>query len=150
MSVIRKGCTLLLTTTQLLAYLPAERSGIEGVYAFKMVEEIITELSLRAIPPTWYFATLAAFRTSLKHSARVKDIESSAEIVFTIVLAALLLFFRSVLATAVPLVSLFMARFWTFGASWFVVGSLNANSAFMGNIVLGSSITFGVMLLSLS
>ena len=61
---------------------------------------------------------------------------------------ALIIFFRSFLATIILFTSLLMARFWTFGAAWFVIGSLNANSAFMGSIVLGSGITFGVIQLS--
>jgi predicted RND superfamily exporter protein len=134
----------------LLAFLPAEKSGIEGVYAFKkLVEKTIHDLK-----PSSYARDIQIRYTGgvqdiiEEHSALVNDIESSAEIVFSIVLVAILLFFRSWLATGILLLSLFMARFWTFGAAWFAVGSLNANSAFMGSIVLGSGITFGVMLLS--
>ena len=46
------------------------------------------------------------------------------------------------------MVSLFIGTFWTFGVSYFVVGYLNANSAFLGSIVIGNGINFGIIYLA--
>lgn len=138
-------------TERLIAvYLPSSRAGIDGVYAFKkQIAGIIEQLGPPRYSPDLRIEYAGQVQDIIEeHSALINDIERSAEIVFTIVVAALVIFFRSFLATAALLLTLFMARFWTFGASWFAVGYLNANSAFMGSIVLGSGITFGVMLLA--
>jgi predicted RND superfamily exporter protein len=138
------------TLRLITAYLPAEKSGVEGVYGFKKrIESDIKSLAAEKYPKDLQVKYAGPVQDIIEeHSALMNDIERSAQIVFAIVLIALIFFFRSILATIALLVSLFMARFWTFGASWFLVGSLNANSAFMGSIVLGSGITYGVMLLA--
>lgn len=134
----------------LFAYLPAEKSGINGTFAFKKtIADTIEALNPKSYAPDMVIRYVGGVQDTIEeYAALIDDIESSAEIVFSVVLVALLVFFRSFLATGVLLLSLFMARFWTFGASWFAIGHLNANSAFMGSIVLGSGITFGVMMLS--
>lgn len=133
-----------------LVYLPATRSGIEGVYRLKkVVEETIQRLDpARYAPDLKILYTGGVQNTIEEHSALIEDIETSAEIVFTVVTVALLVFFRSFLAVGALFISLLVARFWTFAATYFSIGFLNANSAFMGSIVLGSGITFGIILLS--
>src|SRR5262249_44569332 len=59
-----------------------------------------------------------------------------------------ILFYRAFLATMALMFSLFGGAAWTFGASYFAVGYLNANSAFLGSIVLGNGINFGIILLA--
>ncbi|MBL7716707.1 MAG: MMPL family transporter [Bdellovibrionales bacterium] len=131
-------------------YLPPEKSGVTGIQVFKKrILEIVA-----AVDPKKYSSDMeilyagGAQDVIEEFTALIDDVETSAELVFVVVTLSQILFFQSFLATAALLLALFMARFWTFGASWFLVGSLNANSAFMGAIVLGSGITFGVMLLS--
>jgi predicted RND superfamily exporter protein len=134
----------------LLAYVPAELSGVNGVREFKAkIDAVIAELKPQSYSPDIVIRFTGAAQDVIEEfDALMGDIENTAQIVFTVVVLAILVFFRSVLATVALLGSLFMARFWTFGISWFLIGSLNANSAFMGSIVLGSGITFGVMLLA--
>ena len=131
-------------------YEPASKSGVTETYAFRdLVSGTIAKLNPASFAPDLEVHYTGNVQDVLEeHAALVNDVERSALIVFTIVFLALLLFFRSLWATFALLLSLFLARFWTFGISYFLVGYLNANSAFMGSIVLGSGITFGVMLLA--
>jgi predicted RND superfamily exporter protein len=133
-----------------LVYLPARSSGIAGVYHLKeVVAQTIAQLDPKKYAPDLEIQYTGGVQNTIEeHTALIADIEKSAEVVFVFVTLSLVVFFRSIWATAALFLSLFMARFWTFAATWFAVGYLNANSAFMGSIVLGSGITFGVMLLS--
>jgi predicted RND superfamily exporter protein len=134
----------------LLVYLPADNSGIAGVFKLKeSVKDIVDHMDLKSYSPSLSVDYTGDVQNTIEEfSALLQDIERSAEIVFALVAFFLWLYFRSVIAVGALLFSLFMARFWTFGVSWFLVGYLNANSAFMGSLLLGSGITFGVMLLS--
>jgi predicted RND superfamily exporter protein len=138
------------TKRAILIYLPANNSGIAGVYRLKAaVVDTIASLNPASYSPTIKIEYTGGVQNTIEeYSALMQDIERSAEIVFFLVTVFLWFYFRSWLAVASLFFSLFMARFWTFGLSWFLVGYLNANSAFMGSLLLGSGITFGVMLLS--
>ncbi len=138
------------TKRALLVYLPANNSGIAGVYRLKKaVEDTVNTLNPKGYSPSIDIKYTGGVQNTIEeYNALMQDIERSAEIVFILVTVFLWLYFRSWLAVGSLFFSLFMARFWTFGASWFIVGYLNANSAFMGSLLLGSGITFGVMLLS--
>ena len=138
------------TKRAVLVYIPADNSGIAGAFRLKeTVSKTIQDLHPEKYSSTMTIAYTGGVQNTIEeYTALVSDIEKSAIIVFTIVTLALWLFFRSWLATGCLFFALFMARFWTFGLSWFIVGYLNANSAFMGSLLLGSGITFGVILLS--
>ncbi len=133
-----------------LAYLPASQGGSKGMTELKTTtESIIARLDPHSYSPDMKIKYTGGVQVTLEElKALVEDVEKSAEIVFLVVTLLLYLFFRSWLATIALFISLFIARFWTFAFGWFSIGYLNANSAFMGSIVLGSGITFGVILLS--
>lgn len=133
-----------------LANLPANNGGTKGMTDLKnTTEKIIADLKPESYSPDLKIKYTGGVQVTLEElTALIQDVEKSAEIVFAVVTVLLYLFFRSWIATIALFVSLFMARFWTFAFGWFSIGYLNANSAFMGSIVLGSGITFGVILLS--
>ncbi len=81
-------------------------------------------------------------------AALVEDLELSTGIVVVIVTGAMLLFFRSLFATFALVGSLFMGTFWTFGVARFLVGYLNANTAFLASIVIGNGINFGIIIVA--
>ncbi|MGZ3699210.1 MAG: MMPL family transporter, partial [Bdellovibrionota bacterium] len=83
-----------------------------------------------------------------EHAALVKDLKSSSIIVALLVSIAMLLFYRNVRATLALVTSAFFGTLWTFGMSYFAVGYLNANSGFLGSIVLGNGINFGIIFLA--
>ncbi|MBC7396559.1 MAG: MMPL family transporter, partial [Bdellovibrionales bacterium] len=69
-------------------------------------------------------------------------------LVALLVTLALWVYYRSVFATFALIASLLVGTLITFGVSYFTVGYLNANSAFLGSIVMGNGINFGIMILA--
>ncbi len=138
------------TKRVILVNLPGGATGIESAHRLKnTVQETI--LSLR---PETYASDLEIKYTGgvedtiEEQEALVADLELSTIIVTLIVTLGMLLFYRNILATFILLISLFMGTLWTFGISYFIVGYLNANSAFLGSIVIGNGINFGIIYLA--
>ncbi|MGZ3709733.1 MAG: efflux RND transporter permease subunit, partial [Bdellovibrionota bacterium] len=131
-----------------VAYMPGK--GLDGAKAIR--EAIVKEV--RALDPKRYAPDLEIKYTGNienmieESDALVADLVLSTVIVIVLVAVAMLLFYRSILATAALNLSVLMGTFWTFGVSYFAVGYLNANSAFLGSIVLGNGINFGIMYLA--
>jgi len=133
-----------------LVYLPAGASTIKGRLRLKAeVERTIRKLKPKSYAPDIEIHFTGEVQNQIdEYDAVLSDIKRSATVVTIAVTTAVLIYFKSVLGAAALFLSLFVARFWAFAFTWFNIGYLNANSAFMGSIVLGSGITYGVMVLS--
>lgn len=83
-----------------------------------------------------------------EQAALVEDLELSTVLVALLVAGAMLFFYRAFRASAALLIALFYGTFWTFGIAYFAIGYLNANSAFLGSIVLGNGINFPIIFLA--
>jgi predicted RND superfamily exporter protein len=83
-----------------------------------------------------------------EHAGLVEDLGISTAVVVTTVSAAMLFYFQSFFATSALVIALLVGTIWTFGVAFFAVGYLNSNSAFLGSIVLGNGINFGIILLA--
>jgi uncharacterized protein len=75
-----------------------------------------------------------------EQSALVSDLVTSTAVVLVLVLLALWVYFRSWRAILAISGSLAVACAVAFGLAWFLVGHLNANTAFLGSIVVGNGI----------
>jgi predicted RND superfamily exporter protein len=135
------------TKRAVLIYLAGESSSIDKDQALKhTVADAIQSLN-----PTSYASDLEIKYTGgvqdtiEEHDALIEDLELSTIIVMVVVTLAMWAFFRSARATFALVASLFMGTFWTFGLSYFAVGYLNANSAFLGSIVIGNGINCGII-----
>jgi predicted RND superfamily exporter protein len=73
---------------------------------------------------------------------------SSTVLVVAFVLLALWIYFRSWAAISAILASLIVGCALTFGLSYFLVGYLNANTAFLGSIVLGNGINVAIIVVA--
>ena len=133
-----------------LVYLPANQTHVEGRLRLKMeVEKVVADLHPHRYAKDIEIHYTGEVQNNIdEYDSVLGDIERSAFFVTVAVTLALLYYFRSIRSVMLLSASLLMARFWAFALIWFSIGYLNANSAFMGSIVLGSGITFGVMLLS--
>ncbi|MGK5084860.1 MMPL family transporter [Bdellovibrionota bacterium FG-1] len=138
------------TKREILVYVAGSGSDIDHSHEFKnFVEKTIADLK-----PTSYASDLEVkFTGSVQdaieeHGALIADLELSTLIVVVVVTLAMLLYYGAIRATVALILSLFMGTFWTFGVSYFVVGYLNANSAFLGSIVIGNGINFGIIFLA--
>ncbi|MEW6056059.1 MAG: MMPL family transporter [Bdellovibrionota bacterium] len=83
-----------------------------------------------------------------EHYGLVKDLILSSVIVAVLVLAVLLLYFRSIVGVLALSFALYVGTAATFGLSYWTVGYLNANSAFLGSIIIGNGINFGIIMLA--
>lgn len=83
-----------------------------------------------------------------EHEALVEDLILSTILVVGFVLISLFAYYRSFAGTMALMGSLLLGTLLTFSCSFFLVGYLNANSAFMASIVLGNGINFGIIQLA--
>ncbi len=83
-----------------------------------------------------------------EQSALVSDLLVSTVVVVVLVLAALWAYFRRWTAILSILGALGVGCALTFGAAWFWVGYLNANTAFLGSIVVGNGINVSIIVVA--
>jgi len=83
-----------------------------------------------------------------EYEAIIGDVASTAVLVVTLVLASLLLFFRDVRSTVTLGFAVLMAVAVTFGVTWAAIGYLNTQTAFLGSIVVGNGINYGLVYLA--
>jgi predicted RND superfamily exporter protein len=136
------------TKRLILAYAPDQR--IETAHALK--DAVVA--AVEKINPLKYAPDI-----EVKYSSNIQDlIEEQASLMSDLVLStvvvgvlvALVLFvyYRTFYATMALILSLLVGTLITFGVSYFLVGDLNANSAFLGSIIMGNGINFGIMILA--
>ena len=133
-----------------LVNLPGGATGIDGSKKLRhAVDEIITRLNPKKIIPDLKIAFTGGVQDLIEeHEALIEDLALSTALVSLLVSIAMILYFKTFLGTLALILSLLIGTVWTFGVSFFEVGYLNANSAFMGSIVLGNGINFGIILLA--
>ena len=83
-----------------------------------------------------------------ENASLVKDLKFSGIAVFILCALAIFIFYGNFMATLALILSLLIGASLTFGVSYFTVGYLNANSAFLGSIVFGNGINFGIIVLA--
>lgn len=81
--------------------------------------------------------------------ALMEDLSISSVLVVVTVLGVLVVFYRWAYSLVIVLPPLFLAAMFAFaGASLLGVRELNSNTAFLGSIILGNGINFGIVLLA--
>lgn len=134
----------------ILVNLPGKLSGIDGAKALRAA----VDREIEALKPASYSPELTLKFTGgvqnliEEHASLMADLELSTIVVLIIVTLSLYMFYKTARGTIVLMISLIWGTLWTFGVSYFAVGYLNANSAFLGAIVLGNGINFGLILLA--
>lgn len=83
-----------------------------------------------------------------EYEAILHDVGSTAVLVVTLVLASLFLFFRDLHSTAALAASVLVAVAATFGITRLGIGFLNTQTAFLGSIVVGNGINYGLIYLA--
>ncbi len=134
----------------ILIHVPGQAFDIGTAEKLKArVEKTIVALNPKSYSPDVSVKYTGGIENEIEeHEGLVADLELSTAVVAVLVSLAMLAFFRSVRATAALVLSLFMGTLCTFGVARFLVGYLNANSAFLGSIVLGNGINFGIIFLA--
>ncbi|MEK7690958.1 MAG: MMPL family transporter, partial [Bdellovibrionota bacterium] len=134
----------------ILVHLAGKASAVGQALKLKQaVDEEIARLDPSQYSPTLQIKFTGGIQQVLEeHEALIEDLGLSTLIVTVLVVLSMWIFFRSALATASLILSLFIGTFVTFTFAFFTVGYLNANSAFLGSIVIGNGINFGIILLA--
>src|SRR5690606_5055880 len=128
-----------------LVYKPGKKASVTVLK--KAVADIVEELNPKSYAADIQILYTGGVQNTIEEQeALVEDLELSTVIVTLFVAGGLLLFFRSFWITHALLSSLFMGTLWAFGLAYFLIGYLNANSAFLGAIVLGNGINFPIIL----
>ncbi|HZZ83785.1 MAG TPA: MMPL family transporter [Anaeromyxobacteraceae bacterium] len=83
-----------------------------------------------------------------EQDALVADLASSTVVVIVFVLLALWLFYRRWRAIWAICAALLVGCALTFGLAYFLIGHLNANTAFLGSIVLGNGINVSIIIVA--
>jgi predicted RND superfamily exporter protein len=133
-----------------LLALPSSSSALTAAKRLRTyTDEVISGLS-----PTSYASDLkvnfsgGAQNMIDEQEALLDDVAISTIVVTILVSALLLMYFRSILATLALLFCVQIGTVATFGLCYFLIDKLNANSAFLGSIVIGNGLNFGVILLA--
>ncbi len=83
-----------------------------------------------------------------EYEAVIRDAFSTVVLVVGLVLLSLLLFFRDLRSTVALGIAVLMAVAVTFGVTRLVIGYLNTQTAFLGSIVIGNGINYGLIYLA--
>jgi len=83
-----------------------------------------------------------------EHDALKSDIEWVSLVCTVLVLLVIALYFRSVLALAYVFFPTLLGVAVAFGVTALAIGYLNTNTAFLGSIIVGNGINFGIILLA--
>lgn len=133
-----------------LAFLPGK---VTDIGSNQKLSDVAHELVDGLRPKTYAPDMVVGFSGDVQnvveeHRSIVEDLVKSSIIVSLLVGLVLLLFFSCISGVLALCVSLVAGTAWTFGLSYFVVGYLNANTAFLGSIVIGNGINFGIIFLA--
>ena len=134
----------------LLVNLPGKLSGIEGALKLKKyVDNTLSELNPKSYAPDLDVKFTGGVQNLIEeHTALIDDLGFSTLLVILLVTLSMLLYYQNVRATCSLIASLLIGTLWTFGIAYPLVGYLNANSAFLGSIVIGNGINFGIIFLA--
>jgi uncharacterized protein len=83
-----------------------------------------------------------------EHDALKSDIEWVSLVCTVLVLLVIVLYYRSVFSLAYIFFPTLLGVALAFGTAAFTIGYLNTNTAFLGSIILGNGINFGIILLA--
>jgi predicted RND superfamily exporter protein len=136
------------TKRLILAYAPDQK--IETAHALKNAVVAAVE----KINPSKYSSDIEVKYSSNiqdlieEQASLMKDLILSTVVVAFLVALVLFIYYRTFYSTMALIMALLVGTLITFGVSYFLVGDLNANSAFLGSIIMGNGINFGIMILA--
>ncbi len=116
---------------------------------FDRVQREVRDLNPKSFDPTMrvgYDGEIASLVE--EQEALIADLALSTALVAVLVLTALWIYFRRWGAIAAILGALTVGCAITFGLTYFIIGHLNANTAFLGSIVAGNGINMAIIIVA--
>jgi len=138
------------TQRAMLVYLNGRTSEISRIHSLKKtVQAAIDKFPPQSFHPQLEVRFAGGVQSAIEEQeSLLGDLGFSSVLVGLIVSASIYFYFKSFRSMLALVLSLFAGVFWTFGISYFAVGYLNANSAFLGSIIIGNGINFGIIFLA--
>ncbi len=137
-------------TRVVLAFLPGKVTDVGGNKRLsEAAARIIRELDPEKYSPDMKVGLGGDVQNVVEENRElVKDLVKSFIVVTILVTLVIWFFFGTLACVSALSFTLFVGVTLTFGASYFLVGYLNANTAFLGSIVIGNGINFPIILLA--
>jgi predicted RND superfamily exporter protein len=121
----------------------------DGERLVREVGQIITELNPSSYDSAMKIGLSGNVPQAVDEFNTVKqDIKGTAILLTALIVAVLFLFFWSAKVIILLMANLLLAVAWTFGATYLVIGYLNTQTAFLGSLVVGTGINYGIILVS--
>lgn len=138
------------TIRVVLAFLPGKVSSVgDNQRLSRAAEQIVKDLDPKKYAPDMQVGLGGDVQNVVEENRElVKDLVKSFIVVTILVTAVIWIFFGTLSCVGVLSFTLFCGVALTFGLSYFAVGYLNANTAFLGSIVIGNGINFPIILLA--
>ena len=138
------------TKRVILVDISSQASNFEGQKKLKaIVENSIDQLKPKSYASDLTIQYTGGVQDSIEEqTALIEDLEISTIAVSILVTLGMIFYYQNLLTTCALILSIFVGTLWTFGISFFLVGYLNANSAFLGSIIIGNGINFGIIYLA--
>jgi Predicted exporters of the RND superfamily len=118
----------------------------------KLLEDIMA--AINKLDPTHYapdmkYGFAGGFKSSVEEFETLKsDIFGTALLCISLVVLAVFLYFRRVRAVVFLGISCLASVMWTFAITYFTIGYLNTVTAFLGAIIVGTGINYGIIMLA--
>ncbi|MDO8527471.1 MAG: MMPL family transporter [Deltaproteobacteria bacterium] len=129
---------------------PGTASGIE--FSKKLVEKV--NKTIEELNPKQYHASMKTgltgkFRRVLfEYQTLIDDIVSTAVLCISLVGLAVLIYFQRIRMVLLMAWAVFNGVAWTFAFTEWKIGYLNTQTAFLGSIIIGNGINFGLILMA--
>lgn len=113
------------------------------------VKRIVAELNPAKYDPQMKVGYTGAYQVTLdEHAAIQRDLLSTATLCVSLIALVVVLYFRRIRVVWMLGVTLVCGCAWAFGLAWLTVGYLNIQTAFLGSIIAGTGINYGIILLA--
>ncbi len=113
------------------------------------VQALVDKLGPSKFNPSMKISYTGAYQVSLDEQAAIqRDLLSTAGLCVGLIALAVTIYFRRIRAIALLGATLLCGCAWAFGLARVAVGYLNIQTAFLGSIIAGTGINYGIILLS--
>lgn len=111
------------------------------------IDRDIRELNPETFFPGMEVQYSGVYATLLQNvNSVIEDTVSTAGLTLFLIFFSLYAYYRSLRITAFLGLSILFGVFWTFAITWFKIGYLNQQTAFLASIIAGNGINFGIII----
>lgn len=124
--------------------------GLEaGAELISKVKAIVADLNPKQMSSSLEVNLAGSIQSSVEEMSVIKkDMFGTALLLVSLLIGALFLFLWSTRSVVLLLTQLLYPVAWTFGLTQICIGYLNTQTAFLGSLVVGTGINYGIILIS--